>query len=61
MAGIISAGLLGLGLMGRAHANAYNQVNHFFEPEAEPVLKACYGRAQNIERLKAFQRTWGFE
>ncbi|MDR2184212.1 MAG: Gfo/Idh/MocA family oxidoreductase [Treponema sp.] len=61
MAKTINVGLLGSGFMGRAHANAYNQVNHFFELAYKPVLKACYGRAQNIERLKAFQRMWGFE
>jgi predicted dehydrogenase len=47
--------------MGRVHSNAYNQVNHFFELEYKPVLKACYSRAQNIERLRHFQKTWGYE
>jgi predicted dehydrogenase len=61
MAKTINVGLLGSGFMGRTHANAYNQVNHFFDLECRPVLKACYGRAQNIDKLKHFQKTWGFE
>ncbi|MDR1898484.1 MAG: Gfo/Idh/MocA family oxidoreductase [Treponema sp.] len=61
MAKVINIGLLGSGFMGRAHSNAYNQVNHFFDLEYKPVLKACYGRAQNIERLRSFQKTWGYE
>jgi predicted dehydrogenase len=57
----INIGMLGCGFMGRTHSNAYNQVNHFFELEHQPVLKACYGREQDLEVLKKFQNMWGYE
>ncbi|MDR1382429.1 MAG: Gfo/Idh/MocA family oxidoreductase [Planctomycetaceae bacterium] len=57
----INVGLLGCGFMGRTHSNAYSQVNHFFELEYKPVLKACYGREQDLEVLKKFQKMWGYE
>ncbi len=55
----LNVGMLGTGFMGRAHSNAFNQVGHFFELPCQPVLKCCYGR--NVETLKAFQKTWGYE
>ena len=57
----INIGLLGCGFMGRTHSNAYSQVNHFFELEHKPVLKACYGREEDLEVLKKFQKMWGYE
>jgi len=57
----LNVGLLGCGFMGRTHSNAYSQVNHFFELEYKPVLKACYGREEDIEVLKKFQKMWGYE
>ena len=57
----INIGLLGCGFMGRTHSNAYSQVNHFFELEHKPVLKACYGREEDLEVLKKFQTMWGYE
>ena len=61
MSKTINIGLLGCGFMGRTHSNAYSQVNHFFELEHKPVLKACYGREEDLETLKKFQKTWGYE
>ena len=37
----LNIGMLGYGFMGRAHSNAYRQVNQFFPREHRPVLKAC--------------------
>jgi predicted dehydrogenase len=45
--------------MGRAHSNAYCQVNHFFDVPFRPVLKAACAR--NVEKLKAFAEQWGYE
>ena len=57
----LNVALIGGGFMGRAHANAYSQVGHFFDLEYQPVLKACYGRAENRANLEKFAARWGFE
>lgn len=57
----LNVGMLGCGFMGRTHSNAYNQVGHFFDIPFKPVLKCCYGRPEDIETLKKFQKTWGYE
>ena len=57
----LNIALLGGGFMGRAHANAYAQVGHFFDLAYAPVVKACYGRAENRDKLEAFARRWGVE
>ena len=57
----LRVGVLGCGFMGRAHSNAYSQVNHFFDREHQPVLKACYGREEDREKLEAFAKRWGYE
>ena len=55
----LNIGIIGYGFMGRAHSNAFLQVNHFFERDHQPVLKACCGR--NREKLSAFAAAWGYE
>jgi predicted dehydrogenase len=40
----LNVGMIGYGFMGKAHSNAYAQVNHFFDLEYHPVLKAVYGQ-----------------
>ncbi len=57
----LNVAVLGCGFMGRTHANAYCQVNHFFHREHKPVLKVCYGREEDREKLEAFAAQWGFE
>lgn len=53
-------GLIGYGLMGRAHSNAYKRVGDFFpELEYRPVLKAVCAR--NEERVQAFADQWGYQ
>jgi len=54
----IRVGLIGYGFMGRAHSNAYRQVNKFFELEHAPVLQAC--SARNEEKIKKFADNWGY-
>lgn len=57
----LNVGMLGCGFMGRTHSNAYNQVGHFFDLPFKPVLKCCYGRTEDLETLKKFQKAWGYE
>jgi predicted dehydrogenase len=51
--------MIGYGLMGRAHTNAFRQVSQFFKLEHRPVLKAICGR----DGVKAaeFAANWGYE
>jgi myo-inositol 2-dehydrogenase/D-chiro-inositol 1-dehydrogenase len=55
----VNVGLVGCGFMGRTHSNAFRQVNSFFQPEWQPVLKAVCAR--DGERAKAFAAQWGYE
>src|SRR5258708_36061193 len=54
----LNIAIIGQGFMGRAHSNAYAQVNHFFETGYEPRLKVICGRNQaGLEKMAA---TWGW-
>jgi predicted dehydrogenase len=55
----LNVGMIGYGFMGRAHSNAYSQVNHFFDLEYRPVLKAACGRER--AKVAAFAENWGYE
>src|SRR5262245_9436409 len=55
----LNLGMVGYGLMARAHSNAYCKVNHFFELPYRPVLKAVCAR--DLVKAKAFAETWGYE
>ena len=55
----LNIGMIGYGFMGRAHSNAYCQVNHFFNLPYRPVLKAVCAR--DSEKVKAFAEQWGYE
>ena len=57
----LNIGIIGCGFMGRAHSNAYSQVNHFFERERKPVLKAACARPEEKDKLEKFARAWGWE
>ncbi len=57
----LRVGVLGCGFMGRTHSNAYSQVNHFFDREHKPVLKAAYGREEDRSKLEKFAQQWGYE
>src|SRR5947208_3715436 len=55
----LNIGLVGYGLMGRAHSNAFLQTTRFFDVPCQPVLKAVCAR--NLERVKSFAENWGYE
>jgi predicted dehydrogenase len=51
-------GTVGYGFMGRAHSNAYNRVNNFFDLEYKPVLQAV--AARDTDKAKKFADMWGY-
>lgn len=55
----LNAGLIGYKFMGKAHANAFRQVNRFFDADANIVLKSICGR--NEERVSSAAEKFGFE
>jgi predicted dehydrogenase len=55
----LNVGMIGYGFMGRAHSNAYSQVNHFFDLQYRPVLKAACARS--LDKVKPFAEKWGYE
>jgi predicted dehydrogenase len=55
----LNIGLIGYGFMGRAHSNAYSQVNHFFDLAYRPILKAVCART--AAQAKAFADKWGYQ
>ena len=57
----LNIGVLGCGFMGRAHSNAWLQVNHFFPRQHQPVLKACYARPEDKNKLEEFAHRWGYQ
>src|SRR5260370_7484862 len=59
MAKPLNVGVIGYGFMGRAHSNAYSQVNHFFDLPYRPVLKAVCARS--ADKAKVFADKWGYE
>ncbi len=59
MAKPLNIGMIGYGFMGRAHSNAYQTVNHFFDLPLRPVLKAVCARS--ADKAKTFADQWGYE
>jgi predicted dehydrogenase len=59
MAKPLNVGMIGYGFMGKAHSNAYCQVNHFFDLPYKPVLKAICARS--ADKAKPFAEQWGYE
>jgi myo-inositol 2-dehydrogenase/D-chiro-inositol 1-dehydrogenase len=55
----LNIGMIGYGLMGRAHTNAFRQVSQFFSLAHKPVLKAICGR--DGVKAAAFAANWGYE
>jgi predicted dehydrogenase len=55
----LNIGMVGYGFMGRAHSNAFKQVNNFFQLQHETVLKAACAR--DGTKLKLFADQWGYE
>lgn len=57
----IRVAVIGCGFMGRTHANAHCQVNHFFpELEHHPVLQVAVAHPSEKEKLEKYAKTWGF-
>ena len=52
-------GLIGYSFMGRAHSNAFHQVNHFFPSSYELVPQAVCGRDE--AKVKEFAEKWGYK
>jgi predicted dehydrogenase len=55
----LNIGLIGTGFMGRTHSNAFSQVNHFFDLDYKPVLKAICAR--NEKNAQAFAEKWDYK
>jgi predicted dehydrogenase len=55
----LNVGMIGYGFMGKAHSNAYAKVNHFFDLQYRPILKAVCARS--ADKAKAFAEKWGYE
>jgi len=54
----VRIGMIGYGFMGKAHSNAYRQVNRFFDLETRPVLQALCARDK--ENASSFAKNWGY-
>ena len=52
-------GLIGYSFMGRAHSNAFHQVNHFFPSSYELIPQAVCGR--NEKEVEKFADRWGYK
>ncbi len=59
MATPLRIGMVGYGFMGRAHSNAYNRVNNFFDLKYKPVLQAV--AARDAEKAQRFADVWGYQ
>ncbi len=55
----LNIGIIGMGFMGRAHSNAWSQLNKFFDTDVEICLKAVAVRDRT--RGEAFAKKWGYE
>ena len=53
----LNIGMVGYGFMGRTHSNAFGKVNHFFDLDYQPVLKAVCAR--NAAKRRGLRRTTG--
>ena len=55
----INVALIGQGFMGRAHSNAWGQVNKFFDPPTKPVMHTVFGQPE--EDTRGFADNWGWQ
>lgn len=56
---VLNIGIIGYKFMGRAHSNAWQKVDKFFDLPVKPILKVACGR--NEKNLEDFARKWGWE
>jgi predicted dehydrogenase len=54
----VNVGLIGYQFMGKAHSNAYRQVNHFFDLPVEVNMHTLCGRNEAAVRAAAAQYGW---
>ncbi len=55
----LNVAIIGYKFMGKAHSNAWKNVNNFFDVPIQPVLKVACGR--NEEGVQEFADRWGWE
>ena len=55
----LNVAIIGYKFMGKAHSNAWKNVNNFFNLDVQPVLKVACGR--NETAVQAFADRWGWE
>jgi predicted dehydrogenase len=55
----LNIAIIGCRFMGKAHSNAWRQVNHFFDPGSKPVLKLACGIHEQSRRELAAR--WGWQ
>jgi predicted dehydrogenase len=58
MAQTLNIGMIGYKFMGRAHSNAWRQVDKFFKLKARPLLKVICGRDEKNVKAAAGQLGW---
>jgi len=56
--GEVNVALIGYAFMGKAHSNAYRQVNPFFAPTLRPRMKVICGRTPSAVRAAAREYGW---
>jgi predicted dehydrogenase len=54
----LNVAMIGYQFMGRAHSNAWRQVNRFFDPPLEPVMKVVCGRNEAEVKKAADHLGW---
>ena len=54
----LNVALIGYAFMGRAHSNAYRQVNHFFSPKNPARMKVVCGRTPDAVQKAAAELGW---
>jgi predicted dehydrogenase len=55
---VLNVALIGYSFMGRAHSNAYRQVNHYFDLPFQVVPKVIIGRSEGPLKIAAEQLGW---
>lgn len=55
---VLTVGLIGYQFMGKAHSNAYRQVNRFFDLPVEVRMKTICGRSEDAVRDAANRLGW---
>ena len=53
-------GLIGYSFMGRAHSNAFHQVNHFFPSSYEVIPQAVCGRDETKVKVRKAMKALGY-